>query len=197
MAHDVEEREDAGPGASDDGLAEDLEVTPAGGAGVGHGGHAGAQREVVGIDAVLARVGIAFAGAGENVHVDIDEPGVTYRPLTSTVLKAVAGSILGATAAILRSRMATIADRTDLVPGIDDVAPSQQEVILLAGHARCPQATARDSLQQFHVLPRDRLASLDAIDGRDAGPQAYMRPAGRRLSRFHPADDGMPMFGFC
>ena len=49
-------------------------VTPAG------------QRHVVGIRSPLAGVGIAFAGACEDVHMDIDKSGSDVKTFTSTVL---------------------------------------------------------------------------------------------------------------
>ena len=59
--------------AVDDPRLEILEVPPAGAAGVGHGRDARAEREAIGIDAVVAGVGPPLAGAGEDVHVDVDQ----------------------------------------------------------------------------------------------------------------------------
>ena len=58
--------------AIDDALLEVLEVAPARAAGIGDGGHAVAQREAVGIHAVVAGVGAALAGAGVDVDVNVD-----------------------------------------------------------------------------------------------------------------------------
>ena len=57
----------------DDPRLEVLEVPPARAAGVGHGRHARAEREAVGIDAVVAGVRPPLAGPGEDVHVDVDQ----------------------------------------------------------------------------------------------------------------------------
>ena len=73
VADDVEEREHARLRAGDDPIVEVLEVAPAGAAGVGDGRHAGAEREAVGIDAVVARVGPSFAGARVDVRVDVHQ----------------------------------------------------------------------------------------------------------------------------
>ena len=66
-----------------------------------------AEREAVGIDAVVAGVGLALAGAGVHVHVDVDEPRRHVQPGDVHRLQASAGSIVAATAATLPSTMAT------------------------------------------------------------------------------------------
>ena len=143
VADDVEEREDTSPGASDDGLAEDREITPAGRAGVGHGGDAAAQRHVVGIHAALAGIGIAFAGAGEDVHVDIDESGSDVKTLHVDGLVGRRRVDAGGHGRDLAVADGDIADLVDLVLGIDDVASLQQEVILLPGMRAGREQTAR------------------------------------------------------
>ena len=145
MADDVEEREDASPGASDDGLAEDREIAPAGRAGVGHGRHAAAKRQVVGINAALARIRIALAGAGEDVHVDIDEPGRHVKALHVHGLERRRRVDARGHGGDLAVADGDVTDLVDLVPGIDDVPAAQQQIILLPGHARCPRAHNRRS----------------------------------------------------
>ena len=67
VADDVEEGEDAGLRAVDDALLEVLEVAPARAAGVRHRRHADAEGEAVRVDAVVARIRAALAGAGVDV----------------------------------------------------------------------------------------------------------------------------------
>ena len=74
VSDDVQEHEHACSGSIDDPCLEILEVAPAGAAGVGHGRHARAKCEAVGIDAVIARVRPSLPRPGVNVHVNIDEP---------------------------------------------------------------------------------------------------------------------------
>ena len=73
VADDVEEGEHAGARAIDDARLEVLEVPPAGAARVGDRGDADAEREAVGIDAVVAGVRAALAGAGVDVGVNVDQ----------------------------------------------------------------------------------------------------------------------------
>jgi hypothetical protein len=60
---DIEKREDACFGAIDDALLEILKVAPAGAAGVGRSRNTGAEREPVGIEAVVSCIRSAFARA--------------------------------------------------------------------------------------------------------------------------------------
>ena len=100
-------------------------------AGIDDRGHADAEREAVRIDAVVARVRAALARAGITcVWISIS-PGVTYSPGTSTTLRGLRRVDLAATAAILPSLMATSRTASDFVLRVDDVAASQEEVVVL------------------------------------------------------------------
>ena len=81
---------------------------------------------------------------------------MTCKPLTSTVLSAVAGSIFDSTAAILPPRMATSRISLMLVPGIDDMSAAEQEVVLRLreGSPRQDEDCEAESLREFHAFPR-------------------------------------------
>ncbi len=68
-AGNVDEREHAGAGAIDDGGLEELEVAPAAGAGVDHGGDAGAKAEGVWRHAQVAGPGARVACGEEDVNM--------------------------------------------------------------------------------------------------------------------------------
>ena len=72
-ADDIEHRENARLGAVDDAVLEILELFPAGTADVDDGGDARAQGKTVRVDAAVAVVAAARAGAGVDMHVDIDQ----------------------------------------------------------------------------------------------------------------------------
>ena len=97
-------------------------------AGVGHRRDADAQREAVGVDAVVAGVGAALARAGEDVGVDVDEAGrhVQARRHRSSSARR-RDSIFASTAAIFPSAMAT----------------SRTALILLRGSMTCPPRSSR------------------------------------------------------
>ena len=78
VADDVEEREHARLRAADHPIVEVLEVAPSGTAGIGDRRDAGPEREPVGIDAVVARVGSAFAGARVDVRVDVHQAQASH-----------------------------------------------------------------------------------------------------------------------
>ena len=91
---------------------------------------------------------MALAGAGENVHVDIDQPRCHVEPRDVDGLERRAGSIFGATAAILPARMAT--SRTSLIlSGIDDVAAAQQQIVLLLRMALAASTRKREPCSSF------------------------------------------------
>ena len=117
IADDVQEREDAGPRAVDDPRLEVLEVAPAGAAGVGHGRDARAEREAVGIDAVVARVRTPFAGAGEDVHVDVDKPGRDVQPRDVHGLECLGRVDLRRDGGDLAAADGHVGDRVDLFLG--------------------------------------------------------------------------------
>ena len=85
-------------------------------AGVGDGGDADAQREAVGIEAVVAGVGSALAGAGEDVDVDVDEPGRDVEARGVDDLEGVGRIDVGGDGRDLAVRDGDVADRADPVP---------------------------------------------------------------------------------
>ena len=84
-------------------------------AGVGDGGHADAEREAVGIDAVVAGVGSALAGAGEDVDVDVDQAGRDVEPGDVDDLERVGGVDVRGDGRDLAVRDGDVAHGADLV----------------------------------------------------------------------------------
>ena len=74
-ADDVEKGEDAGFGAVNHAIFEVGKILVAGAAGIGNGRYATAEGETVGIDAVIAIIGVAEAGAGVDMGVNVNEAG--------------------------------------------------------------------------------------------------------------------------
>ena len=58
------------------------------------------------------------------------KPGVTYRPLTSTVFSACEGSMLGFNRRDFSVFDADVANSTEVVFSVNDVAISQQQIVL-------------------------------------------------------------------
>jgi len=74
-ADDAEKGEDASFGAVNDAIFEVGKILVAGAAGVGDSRYTTAESEAVGIDAVISVVGVAEAGAGVDVSVNVNEAG--------------------------------------------------------------------------------------------------------------------------
>ena len=159
-----------------------LEVAPAGAAGVGHGRDARAEREAVGIDAVVARVGPPLAGAGEDVHMDVDQSRRDVQsPATSTVLNAFAGSISGATAAILPPRMATSRTALILFLGSMTWPPRSSRSYGCWADALTDEEQEEKELEDSHVSPdarsEDRWSSAGIpLSCGDGEPVSSLRP---------------------
>ena len=131
MPDDVEEREDACFRAVDDARLEVFEVAPAGGSGVGDGGHAAPKREAVGIHAVVAGVGATLAHPGKDVDVDVDEARSDIEPRDVDHLQGAGRIEAGGDRRHLAVRDGDITHGTDPVAGVDDVATFQQQIVLL------------------------------------------------------------------
>src|SRR3954467_394987 len=74
-AHDIEHGQNTRFGAVDNALLEVLEVAPAGTAGVNDGGDAYAEGKAVGINAVVAGIGITLTSPGIDVSMNVNEAG--------------------------------------------------------------------------------------------------------------------------
>ncbi len=131
VADDVEKRQHAGPGPIDDALLEIVEAPPARGSRVHDRGHARAQREAVGIQAVVAGIGSSLARAGVHMDVNVDEPRRHVVSRRIDHFQGVGRIDVRCDCRYLSVRNGHIANRADPVPGIDDVAALQQEVVLL------------------------------------------------------------------
>ena len=94
-------------GAIDDLCLEVVEVAPAGAARIGDRGDADAEREPIGIDAVVAGVRPFLAGAREDVGVDVDEPRCHVQAGDVHHLEGFRRIDRGATAAICPAAIAT------------------------------------------------------------------------------------------
>ena len=127
VADDVEEREHARLGAIDDAVLEILEIAPAGAAGIGDGRHADAEGVAVRVEAVIAGVRAALAGAGVDVGVDVDQAGSHVEAGDVDHFES-GGRIQmggdGGDGAILDGN---IADGADVVLRIDDVSALEEQ----------------------------------------------------------------------
>ena len=108
-----------------------VEAPPARGSGIDDGGDARSQREAVGIEAVVAGVGSALARSGVDVDVNVHEPRRDVVARRIDHFEGLGRSDVRRDGRDFSVRDGHIANRTDLVPGIDDVAALQQEVVLL------------------------------------------------------------------
>ena len=153
-AHDVEEREDAGPRTIDDACLEFLEVPPAGASGIGHAGHSRAQGETVGVDAVITGIRPPLARPGEDMNVDIDQPRCHKESCDLNGLQRQSRINFGSDGGDVAAVDGHVTNRAGLVPGIDDMAPAEQEIVRLlragTGHQKKEDATS----QEFHGVPR-------------------------------------------
>jgi hypothetical protein len=151
VAHDVQEREHPRLAAVHHQALELLEVAPPGTAGVGHRRHAGAERERVRGDAAVACIGIALAGAGEDVDVDIDQPRRHVQAGNVHGLQRRRRVDLRRDCCDLSVADGHVADRAHLVPGVDDVAAAQEEIVLLRS-GRCARDEQADNDRQGEAL---------------------------------------------
>ncbi|MGC4055608.1 MAG: hypothetical protein QM757_42835 [Paludibaculum sp.] len=128
-AGDVDEGEDFGFGAVDHREFEELEVAPAGAAGVGHGGDSGAEAEVVRADAVIAGPGVGNDGGGEDVGVDVDQAGGDDQAGDVDDFCGIGGGQIrgdGGDFAILDG---DVHEGVDVVFRVDDATPFEQHVV--------------------------------------------------------------------
>ncbi len=172
VAHDVEEREDAGPRTVDDQPLEVVEVAPAGAAGVGDGRHARPQGEAVGIDAVVARVRPPLAGPREDVDVDVNQSGSDVQPVQFHGLERQGGVDLRAHGGDLAGADGHVAVAVDLVAGIDDVSAAEQEIILRRRTRRLSPCAASQQQREerwepSHGRPRGSLFGRKAPPARE------------------------------
>jgi hypothetical protein len=138
VADDVQESQDARLGPVYDAALEILEVAPAGAARVGHRGHADSKRESIRMHAIVAGAGIALAGTGVDVGVDIDHAGRHVQ----------AGNIHGAPRARWRDvrfdsrdlavRDGHVAQRVDLVLRVDDPSTFEEHIAIPFGRRPPP-----------------------------------------------------------
>src|SRR5205823_5493798 len=103
--------------------------------GVDHGGHAGAKTECVGLHAVVAGPGVADARGVEQMRVDVHQTG---RDVEAAGVDDLAGARRidgGGDFGDLAGLNGHVAERVDVVSGIDDVSAFEQQVILGEGRA--------------------------------------------------------------
>src|SRR5207302_1544559 len=135
-ADDVEHGEYTGLGTVDDLVAEFAEVAPAGAAGVDDSGHAAAKGEAIGADAIFADIFAAHA-AGEDVHVHVDQSRTDIEAGNVDGFARLRAGNVGCDSRDLALGDGYIPDRVEIVPGVDDVAALEQQIILrLAGGCR-------------------------------------------------------------
>ena len=156
-------------------VLEVLEVAPARAAGVGHGRHPDAQREAVGVEAVVARVRALLARAREDVNVDVDEARASRRGReTSTTLNASAGSIFAAHGGDLPARDGHVAHGAEAVLGVDDVPAAQQQVVLRLRRRSTERGEEPDRARRERAGRSSSLQPLRAVRRRaDHWPLRY------------------------
>lgn len=132
-AGDVEHGEDAGAGAVDDGGAEDFEVAPAGGAGIDHGGDAGAEGEGIGLDGVIAGPGAGIAGGEEDVDVEVDEAGGDEEAGDVDGFPGAGGGDGGFDGGNPAGADSDVEAAVAVVAGVDEAAAAEEEVEVLGG----------------------------------------------------------------
>ena len=130
VADDVDEGQHARARAIDDARLEVLEVPPARPAGIGHRRDANAERETVGIHAVVAGIRAGLAGAGVDVGVDVDQAGRDVQPRDVNRLAGLGRVDFRRDERDLAGGDRHVADGVDAVPRVDDVAAAQEEVVL-------------------------------------------------------------------
>jgi len=113
-------------------MAKSLEIPPAGGSGVHHRGDAGPEAESVGQDTVVAGPGVAQTGGGEQVDVDVDEAGRHIQAADVDRLLRLRGVDRGPEGGNLAATNGHVHAPVDVVPGIDDVAALEEQLILLS-----------------------------------------------------------------
>jgi hypothetical protein len=134
---DVDEGVGPGGTAVEDAEPEIFEVSPAGAAGVDHGGHAAAEAEAVGQDAVVAGPGVAVAGRGVEVDVDVDETRNHEQAGHVHDLGRLVGRNGVVNGGDLAGGHGHILWPVDTVLGVNDAAPAEEKIkahgVLLAG----------------------------------------------------------------
>ena len=105
------------------------EIAPAGAARVRHGGHAAAEREAIGIDAVVARIGAARARSGVDVHVDVDETRRDVQPFNIDYLAGLVCCNGGCDVGNLMIFDRNVPDGIDVVLRIDHVAVLEKKIV--------------------------------------------------------------------
>ena len=146
MADDVQEREDACFGATDDAIVEVLEVAPARASRIGHRRDARAEGETVRVDAVVAGVRLLLPGAGVDVGVDVNE---SWRDIQAGHVNGHRGLFRidvrrhGSDLAVFDG---DVAYRVYPVPRVDEMAAPEEHVVrrlgLLCVSRRCTRPTA-------------------------------------------------------
>jgi hypothetical protein len=138
-------------GAIDNPLFEILEIPPAGTSRVGNRHDSSAQREPVGVHAVVACIRVAFSGAGIDVHVNIDQPG---DDVESADADGLGGQ--GGIDTLSDSRDPAILDsdvphRADPILGVDEMSALQQQLISALGEAATHGREQHQPIQRLHA----------------------------------------------
>ena len=129
---DVEEGEDAGVGVVDDAATELGKVAPAGGASIGDGGNAVGDAHGVDWNGEVAVAPGVVAKSGEDVHVDVDEPGREIETGDVDGFLGGAGGNGWFDGGDLAVANGYVTFRVDVVFRIDDVAVAKDEIVLLS-----------------------------------------------------------------
>ncbi len=136
-ADDVEHRQHAGPGAVDDAVLEILEVAPAGAAGIDHGGDPGAESEAVRRYREVAGIGALLAGAVIDMDMHVDQAWHDIQALHVDGLDRVLGREILRHPGDLAVLDGDVHHRVKIVPGVQDMAAAQEQVVGRKGRRLC------------------------------------------------------------
>src|SRR5262249_48124227 len=106
---------------------------PTGASGISNRSHANPEGKTVRRHAVIAGVGIAFACARVNVDVNVNQTGRDVKPRSIDHLESVGRVDPVGHSGYLALYNRQVTDGTGSILGIDQMASTQQQVVLLLG----------------------------------------------------------------
>jgi hypothetical protein len=139
--------------SADDAIVELLEIAPARASRVGDRGDTRAQRERIGVDAIVAGIRPALACAGEDVHVNVDQAGRDNQACDVDHLERVGGIQARRDRRDGPALDGDIADRADIVLGVDHAATQQQQIVT---GLRRQRARKKEEGNMSHLHYRER-----------------------------------------
>ena len=114
-------------------LLEVVEIAVTGTARVGHRRDARSERKIIGPDAVVARVGVDFAGAGVDMNVNVDQARRHIQTGCVHHFEGAGRIDVRRHRGNLAVANRDVANRAHLVLGVNDVTALQQQIVLGLG----------------------------------------------------------------